>query len=417
MTLGSTEYSGLWLPVKGTDSGHSSTSSSRDNANADEGTEGPYDPELIVAHFGGDRVAQADALVPGFRATVKRELAQALRSESFEQRRGRQLRALASPVREIWPNALIGVQERFEDIIQRTGAAARGSLARRGEVLASPLEWEAELARRLILSPATSLALEYVRIPRPDFSPPPSAVSAVWGRIRASVTSRRTEISDDAISGAEEVDQGRLSATVRLVSCERAPAVVEGPYRGWRVIGSYETRETVHADWNLPQSFTQRACALEARERDDFAGVNCPPLVRGDARWWSTAVGRAPADLRYPDGPLVGIDQESSVLSIGGEQLGSADPLLIPTRQLVAAAELEPDEGLSMNDANGPGLVLQTWRSSYDVGEYQLERPLLWGSWMLLSPSAFDRLRAAYPDRLVWREFVSSTGTHETYSH
>ena len=81
-------------------------------------------PSLIVAHFGGDRVAQADALVPGFRATVERELAQALRSESFEQRRRRQLRALASHVREIQPNAVIGVEERFEEIVQRTGAAA-----------------------------------------------------------------------------------------------------------------------------------------------------------------------------------------------------------------------------------------------------------------------------------------------------
>ena len=32
-----------------------------------------------------------------------------------------------------------------------------------------------------------------------------------------------------------------------------------------------------------------------------------------------------------------------------------------------------------MNDANGQGLVVQTWRSSYDVGEYQLERPLVMG--------------------------------------
>ena len=413
VTLGSTEYSGLWLPVEGTDFGRSSTSSARDNADANAGTEGPYHPELIMAHFGGARLAQADALVPGFRATVKRELTQALRSQSFERRRGRQLRALASHVRKIWPNALIGVQERFEDIVQRTGAVARGSLARRGEVLASPLEWEADLAQQLILSPTTSLALEFVRIPRPGLSPPPSAISAVWGRIRASVTSRGTEVGDDGMSGAEEAGQGRLSATVRLASCERAPTVIEGPYRGWRIIASYETRETVHDDWNLPQSFTRRACALEARERDDFAGVNYPPLAKGDARRWSTVVRHVPADLRYLDGPLVGIDQESSVLRIGGEQLGPADPLLAPTRQLVAAAELEPDEGLSMNDAKGQGLVLQTWRSSYDVGEYQLERPLLWGSWMLLSPSAFQRLRDAYADRLVWREFVSGTGTNE----
>ena len=413
VTLGPTEYSGLWLPVEGTDFGRSSTSSARDNADANAGTEGPYDPELIMAYFGGARLAQADALVPGFRATVKRELTQALRSQSFERRRGRQLRALASHVRKILPNALIGVQERFEDIVQRTGAAARGSLARRGEVLASPLEWEAELAQQLILSPTTSLALEFVRIPRPGLSPPPSAISAVWGRIRASVTSRGTEVGDDGMSGAEEAGQGRLSATVRLASCERAPTVIEGPYRGWRVIASYDTRETVHDDLNLPQSFTRRACALEARERDDFAGVNYPPLGEGHARRWSTVVRHVPADLPYLDGPLVGIDQESSVLRIGGEQLGPADPLLAPTRQLVAAAELEPDEGLSMNDANGQGLVLQTWRSSYDVGEYQLERPLLWGSWMLLSPSAFQRLREAYADRLVWREFVSGIGTNE----
>jgi len=411
VTLGSTGYSGLWLPVEGTDFDRSSTPSARDNADSDAGTEGPYDPELIMAHFGRDRVAQADALVPGFGAAVKRELIQALRSESFERRRGRQLRALASHVREIQPNAVIGVEERFEEIVQRTGAAARASLARSGEILASPLEWEAQLARQLILSPATSLALEFVRIPRPGLSPPPSAVSAVWGRIRVSVTSRGTEVGDDGFDGAEEPGRGRLSATVRLASCERAPTVMEGPYRGWRAIASYEIRETVHKDPDLSRSFTRRACALEARERDDSRGVNYPPFAKGDARRWSTTVRHVRSDLRYPDGPLVGIDRESSVLRVGGEQLvGPADPLLAPTRQLVAAAKLEPDKGLSMNDANGQSLVLQTWRSSYDVGEYQLERPLLWGAWMLLSPSAFQCLMDSYADRLVWREFVSATG-------
>ena len=417
VTLATTDYSGLWLPVEGTGFGNTQTSSAWDQADANTSTGGPYDTELIMAHLGGDRMAQADALVPGFRATVKRELAQALRSPSFEQRRRRQLRALASHVREIWPNALIGVQERFEEIVQRTGAAARGSLARRGEVLASPLEWEGELAQQLILSPTTSIALEFVRIPRPGLSPPPSAIAAVWSRIRASVSNKGTEVGDDGMSGAEEAGQGRLSATVRLASCERAPAVIEGPYRGWRVIASYETRETVHDDWNLPQSFTRRACALEAREWDDFAGVNYPPLTRADPRRWSKAVRKVPADLPYPDGPLVGIDQESSVLRIGGEQLGPADTLLASTEHLVAAAELEPDEGLAMNDANGQGLVVQTWRSSYDVGEDQLERPLLWGSWMLLSPFAFQRLRDAYAKRLVWREFVSGTGLNQNDQH
>ena len=141
-----------------------------------------------------------------------------------------------------------------------------------------------------------------------------------------------------------------------------------------------------------------------------MAGVNFPPLAKGDARRWSTVVRHVPADVRYLDGPLVGIDREGSVLRIGGEQLGPADPLLAPTSQLMAAAELEPEEGLVMNNANGQGLVVQTWRSSYDVGDYQLERPLLWGSWMLLSPSAFQRLRTAYANRLVWREFVFATG-------
>ena len=413
VTLAAIEYSGLWLPVEGAGFGDSQTSSSRDQADAKARAEEPYDTELIMATFGGDRMAQADALAPGFRATVKRELTQALRSQSFEQRRRRQLRALASHVRKIRPNALIGVEERFEEIVQRTGAAARASLARRGEILASPLEWEAQLARQLILNPATSIALEFVRIPRPALSPPPSAIAPVWSRIRASVSNNGTEVGDNGMSGAEEAGQGRLSATVRLASCERAPAVIEGPYRGWRVIASYETREAVHGDRDLPQSFTRRACALEARERDDLAGVNYPPLAKGDARRWSKGVRNVPADLRYPDGPLVGIDQESSVLRIGGEQLGPADSLLAPTSHLVAAAELEPDEGLVMNDANGQGLFVQTWRSSYDVGEYQLERPRLWGSWMLLSPSAFQRLSATYASRLVWREFVFASGLHQ----
>ena len=193
--------------------------------------------------------------------------------------------------------------------------------------------------------------------------------------------------------------------------------MIEGPYKGWRVVASYETRETVHDDWNLPRSFTRRACALEARKRDDFAGVNHPPLANGDARRWFAAIRHVSADLRYPDGPLVGIDEESPLFRTGVGQLGPPDSLLAPTWHLVAAAELEPDEGLSRNDANGQGLVLQTWRSSYDVGEYQLERPLLWGSWMLLSPFAFQRLRDAYAKRLVWREFVSGTGLNQNDQH
>ena len=413
VTFATTEYSGLWVPKEETDVGGSRTSPSRDQADRNSENEGEYGPELIMTELGGRRVIQADALVPGFRATVKTELVRTLRSGSFERRRSRQLRTLASHVRKIWPNALIGVEEKFEEIVQRAGAAARGSLARRGEILAFPLEWEAKLARQLILSPGTSIGLESTRIPRPSLPPPPGAISAVWGRIRAAVASRGAGVNDDGIDGAEEAGHGRLSATIRVASCEQAPTVIDGPYRGWRVIASYETRETSHADWKLPQSFTRRACALEVRGRDDCAGINYPPLAKGDARRWSTVVRHVPAEVRYLDGPLVGIDQESSVLRIGGEHLGRADPLLTPTMQLVTAADVGPDHGLVMSDASGQGLVVQTWRSAYDVGDYQLKRPLLWGSWMLLSPSAFRRIRDAYGDRLVWREFISATGLQQ----
>ena len=70
VTLATTDYSGLWLPVEGTGFGNTQTSSAWDQADANARTEGPYDPELIMATFGGDRMARADALVPGFRATV-----------------------------------------------------------------------------------------------------------------------------------------------------------------------------------------------------------------------------------------------------------------------------------------------------------------------------------------------------------
>lgn len=373
--------------------------------------------KALLVELGGDRITKAEAVVPGFRATITKAFAEAVDSDEFKRRGRSQLRSLGDPDGKIWPDAFICEEEKFEEIVQSCASTARAWLARKGSILTAPLEWEFQLARRLSLSPAVSLALEHARIPRPRIPSPPSAESSLWQQIRGSLTCDECEVVSGVL-GATEDANGHLTATVRVVPCERIPRVSEGPYESWWIVASYEMRRGIRDRSDATQALNQKLCAVEYRDAEDISEFDQPPFLQGDTRLWA---GSNSDQFRHvfggragPRGPLVGLDTQSRVIRTGVTQLGPAGPILTPSPHLVHAANLEPAQSLKMDRAGDLALVLETWRAAYDMGDYRPKRPLLAGSWLLMSPTAFAQLRTHYDSQLVWREFVAGTGIGET---
>lgn len=375
----------------------------------------PENFRAFVATLAGDRLNEAETAVPEFLAIVTNEFAKALNSDGFGRRVRDQLKSLGDRERKIGPDAVIGEEEKFEEIVQRCGAAARGWLARTGNIVTDPLEWEFRLAMQLSLNPEISLALERARIPRPPLPPPPNDASAIWHRISASLKSDNTEVADGIVGAVEDSD-GHLTATVKISPWEETPRATEGPYEGWWVVASYETRR---GNWYRPEPtrlFVQRACAVECRSTGDTAGVQEPPFLQGDAKLWSGSgsdrLRRVALGGMRPNEPVVGLVSPGRS-ELGVVRLGPAEPILTPPPYFVHAGGLKPGGPLRMDDSEGSALVLQTWRARYEVGDYRPKRALLAGSWLLMRPTAFARLRAYYDDRLAWREFVAGAGILE----
>ena len=90
-------------------------------------------------------------------------------------------------------------------------------------------------------------------------------------------------------------------------------------------------------------------------------------------------------------------------------RLGYAGPFLAPQTSLVTTLGLVPTTeplDLALYDDQGCGLVYRGWRSFYETSEYELPRPSISGSALLLRPDLFDRLSRHMQGCLTWREHL-----------
>jgi hypothetical protein len=84
------------------------------------------------------------------------------------------------------------------------------------------------------------------------------------------------------------------------------------------------------------------------------------------------------------------------------------DPaVLVPSAVLIASLGHHPGDRCTYCDRDGVGLALVTWRAEYDTSEYELARPRLRGSEIVIRPDLLERLaNGAGQERLVLRDFV-----------
>jgi hypothetical protein len=105
--------------------------------------------------------------------------------------------------------------------------------------------------------------------------------------------------------------------------------------------------------------------------------------------------------------PLVGIDREFRLVGDGRHSLGVPTAVLVPTAGVIASLGVHPGELCTYHDREGIGLALVTWRAEYETSEYELARPRIRGSGIVIRPDLLDRLADGVgKQRLVLRDFV-----------
>lgn len=367
----------------------------------------------LIKAVAGIRLSQGKRFLPGLLDAVSDQVAEVRASETFKDRLKSQLDAFADRVRKRWPDAFIANEEIIEDTLQLIAAGGRTARLMAGELISNPIEWEDQLASVLLNDPTIPLLIETLRQPRPQISPPPGIGNEIWVQIHES----RSNGSSSSIVEAVEEDE-RLLATITVKSASCSPIVEGGKFGGWRWLANVENRFVKHPDWRSEADlFVERYCALEVRNANDQQALTRPPVTAGDIRLWSVEVDHVlEAPLFERSQPLVGVDYELAMVGDGRQGLGVPNPLLTPTVSLIALLKLHPGAPFNYEDENGLALALATWRAEYDISDYYLARPRLWGCGIVIRPDLFNQLVTTVgKNRLVLRDFVM--GDIELLSH
>lgn len=147
---------------------------------------------------------------------------------------------------------------------------------------------------------------------------------------------------------------------------------------------------------------------MEIRDVDDRQAFAAPPVASGDLRMWKADVDTVLEKSAFARSqPLVGIDREFRLVGDGRHTLGVPTAVLVPTAGVIASLGIHPGELCTYHDREGTGLALVTWRAEYETSEYELARPQLRGSGILIRSDLLNRLAdCAGKQRLVLRGFV-----------
>lgn len=370
------------------------------NSNSDELVHNKQFIEVVA----GNRLLQGERFLPGLLNAVGDCVTEVRSSEVFKKRLRSQMDAFADSVRKRWPNTFFANDEIIEDALQSVAAGGRTARVRAGDLISDPIEWEDQLASLLLNDPTIPLLVEAHRQPRPQISPPPDVDNKVWMQIHEFLS----DDSSSSIVEAVEEDE-RLSATIAVQPAGYSSIAEGGKFDGWRWLATVENRLSAHPNRrNETDLLVERYCALEIRNADDRQALTHPPVTTGDLRLWSMGADRV---LKAPSiessQPLVGVDYELSMIGDGRYGLGIPDLLLTPTVSLITLLTLHPGAPFSYEDENGLALALVTWRAEYDISDYYLPRPKIWGCGIVIRPDLFAQLITTVgEDRLVLRDFI-----------
>jgi hypothetical protein len=360
--------------------------------------------DAFLNDVAGNRLRRGERLLPRFRNAVQRRVASLVEDEQIKRRLNSQLDDLASRVRKRWPDAFLVHEETIEATLQSVAAGGRAAMLGTGKLITNAVTWEDTLASALLDDPEIPLILEATRQPRPPIAAPPGNGHSMWARLRE----RAATVENRGIEQAAEAD-GVLTATMRVEPYTSAAIVEHGTFRGWRWLATVEHRWVKPPDWREEKDlFAKRYHVVEVRDVGDRQALALPPVAAGDLRMWKAEVDPVLATSALARSrPVVGVDRELRLVGDGRQGLGAPTAVLVPTAALIASLGLHPADGFTYSDRDGVGLALVTWRAEYDTSEYELARPRIRGSGIVIRPDLLDRLaNAAGEQRLVLRSFV-----------
>lgn len=369
--------------------------------------EDPPGLDGLLDSVAGQRIRRGERKLVRLREAVRARAATVLNGDALQQRLRRQLDAFGDRLNKRWPDAFLAHQEAIEDILQSVAAGGRAVQATSGRLVADPEVWEDDLASALLDDPTVPLTLEACRQPRPPLPPPPSAGDDVWKQIRERASGDSNEDVEDATE-----DQGLLLATLTLLPVIQLPTVSNGPYRGWRWLGTFERRVKPRDLGRSNEFVAKRYRALEVRDVGDMRASRLPPVAAAELNLWRAEIDSAIDRPRLDSSqPLVGVDNELRMVGDGRLGAGVPDSLLVPTASLIALLRLRPGDPWIYEDCSGAGLALVTWRAEYDVSDYYLACPQMSGCGIVIRADLLATLgEIAGQERLVLRDFVVGHG-------
>lgn len=360
--------------------------------------------DAFLSDVAGVRMRRGERLLPRLRNAVQRRVASLVEDEQIKKRLNSQLDDLASRARTRWPDAFLVHEESIEGTLQSVAAGGRAAMLGTGKLITNAVDWEDTLASALLDDPEIPLILEATRQPRPPIPAPPRSGSAIWARVRDRAAGVENSGVDEAVEG-----DGVFTATLQVLPYTTAATVEHGRFRGWRWLATMEQRWIKSSDWREEKDlFAKRYCVMEVRDVDDRQAFAAPPVASGDLRMWKAEVDPVLAASGFARSqPLVGIDREIRLVGDGRHSLGVPTAVLVPAAGVIASLGIHPGDLCTYHDREGIGLALVTWRADYETSEYELARPRIRGSGIVIRPDLLDRLTDGVgKQRLVLRDFV-----------
>lgn len=360
----------------------------------------------FIDHVAGVRLSRAEQILPGLSQAVRRKVNAALDGDVYKRRIGAQINTYQDRIRRRRPDAFLASQETLENVLQQTAGGVRGASLMNYGTVSDPIRLEERLAIALLDDPMLPLAVERTRQPRPEMPPPPSRGDPLWHALL-----ERAEGASDVETGitaaCQEGDQ--LFATIGISDSENVPAIVGGPYDGWRLVAAVEERLIPQRDRRSDKDdIANRFRIVELRLSRDRQALTFPPVTEGDIRTWKPTITPAfPMNEKIRSCPIVGYDLGVIAADDGHLGLGIQRGLLTPTSFLIAALGLKRSTSFVLEDDIGQALALITWRTEYDTSDYYLPRPQLRGAGLVLRSDAFNQLVRKAQGQVIFRDFLS----------
>ena len=366
------------------------------------------DLDRFLASVAGVRLSRAEQILPGLSDAVYRKVDTALGDVAHKSRIRAQADAYADQVRRRWPDAFLASEEAVEDVLQRIAAGVRGAMIMNYGTVSDPARLEERLAIALLDDPMLPLAIEQTRQPRPEMPPPPSRGDPLWYALLERAGGALHV--ETGVAAAHQVDD-QLFATIDISDGETVPAIVGGPYDGWRLIATVEKRKIPPPNSRKNEDdIAERFRIVELRLSGDHQALTLPPVAEGNIRTWrSTIMPAFHMNEEIQSSPVVGYDWAVRAADDGHRGLGIQRGLLTPTSFLVAALGLKGGTYFVLEDGIGQALALITWRTEYDTSDYYLPRPQLYGAGLVLRSDAFNGLVRMSRGHLIFRDFLTGS--------